>query len=165
MCPAFLQQINALWKMLKISVGSSSSCERSSLGGKLILHQKRVKKRPKLSAAERVFLCNTLIAACYGWKCSQTIVELIEEWSPYVSETAERQALVLCRWSGVKKACFVFNQDDGQGLQNSLLNIVIGIFSFKMSFYSWVDGANPCVSFWQGQNDTLENGTGNYWFY
>lgn len=76
-------------KMLKISVGSSSSCERSSSGGNLIFHQKKGEKRPKLSIAVRVFLCSALIAACCGWEHSQTIVELVQEWNLYVSEGTE----------------------------------------------------------------------------
>lgn len=126
-------------KMLKISVGSSSSCERSSLGGNLIFHQKKGEKRPKLSTEVRVFLCSTLIGACCGWKHSQSIVE------------AHRGVESVCQWryrkAGVsflqmiqgkkKKACFVFNQDDWQRLQSSLTNIVIWIFSSKVSVCSW----------------------------
>lgn len=96
----------------------------------------------------RVFLGNALIAACCGWKCFQTIAELIEEWNLYVSEDAEKQAVVFCRWSRVKEACFIFNQDDWQCLQNSLTNMIYEYFPIKCLFT--VDGTKSLHFFLTG---------------
>lgn len=151
-------------KMLKIAVSSSSSHERARLAGNLIFHQKKGWKRTKV-----IHSSQRLSMQCIDHSLVWLEALSDRSWAQgrarsvtYVSEGAAKQAAIFSRCARAKHVWFLIKMADN-ACKIALQTLIYSFFHLKCLLV--VDATNRCVSFWQGQNDTLENGTGNYWFY